>query len=147
MSTLPPPLEVMPTTHMGVFEELQRLFGLGTDQWKDKAAETAKIKRICTRRRVSIEQLMIAAWFAKTRHITILNSAQLFPLIPQAQRAWTTEETIRKRASSDAVVHNAVVEAFAAGEEEWAERLLRADAKSVVDVVAQWEAHQQEAQS
>lgn len=139
--SLPPPLEYMPTTHMGVFEELQRLFGIGTDSWKDKATETAKIKRICARRNVSIEQLMIAAWFAKTRHITIMYAAQLFPLIPQSQRAWTTEETVRRRAASDAKVHNAVVEAFAAGEQDWADRILRADAANVDTVLADWETY------
>lgn len=139
--------ETFPATHGELYDQLREMFGIGSyDDSQDEAwhrarmVEVMKLKGLCRRRHASVQQVAIAAWFAKENGFPVQHSVQLYPLIPQAMRAYNAEMQASAREAEDHELQRAVNTAMRLGEEEWAGRLLRATGRDRRKVLDEWEA-------
>lgn len=123
-----------------LYDELQELFGIGDwspssdKQWyQARMIEIGKLKRLLRSRRLSIEDVHLAARYAHEGQYPIVATWQLLFLIPDARAA-------ARAATQEAEgnpVETALHEAFDLGLGEWADRLMRVDRrdKAAVEVV------------
>lgn len=137
------PDEPWPEKTGDLYDLLQRDFGIGgsdvgTEFWRVRMVEIGKMNRIMTSRKASIEQVAIAAWYAKEVRAHCYGVGQLCALIPLARKAYLEALVEQRRAELMSQIQLAVVEALAEDNWEWADALMRAtpdDARSHLD---QW---------
>jgi hypothetical protein len=121
------------TTDSDLYDLLQKLFGLGSwdpdsdvPWWKARQHEVTKIKRSRTARNVALEDLALAARYAKAHGEQVKAVTWLYKLISPAIR-WDNE---RRRAVVLAEVSDLIDEAIAIEaeqpESQWLTRLARA---------------------
>jgi hypothetical protein len=143
------PIE-FPESHAQLYDQLQRMFGIGgfdestsREAWyQARIAEIGKLKSLCRARRASIQQVAIAAWYAKQTRQPIYQSVNLFPLIPDASRAYFVASAQAQYAKDQADLTAAVHEALEAGQTEWAEQLMRATPENTRSLIEKWRAGQ-----
>lgn len=137
----------LPHTFGEVHDLLQEMFGVGTYDdvarpeppfYRTRMNEISRIKAFARKRRVTPEQLGIAAWFAHQTGVHIRQSIRLFPLIPEATRAWKRAIAEESRRQAQVVIDQLIEEALAAGEGEWAERFIRATPAEVPNLTEKW---------
>lgn len=142
-------IEKFPETPGQLFDFLHERFGIGeyddvanadTPWWKSRNTEIAKLKAMMRKRRVTEKHVAVAAWYAVSRGQPIRYYAQLFRLIPEAMREYKTAEQLTLRRNVRAGIEDAVAEALASGEAEWAERLMRAHQSEAPRLLKEWEA-------
>lgn len=120
--------------HAKLYDLLQLMFGLGDfddstsgEPWfKHRMVESMKLKGLCRRRRTSIQQVAIAAWYAKEHHLPVRHSVTLFALIPKAMVEFREMERRVAKEAEKQEVDAAVDEAYARGRQDWVEQLMRA---------------------
>lgn len=145
MSDLP---TEFPESHAALYDLLQQMFGVGVydeftsrDQWFEaRIAEIGKLKSLCRARNATTRQVAIAAWHAKRTHQPIYQMVNLFPLIPEANRAYFVEASHTEAKDRGAELDAAVNEALAAGKTLWAERLMRATPENGRSLIEEWRA-------
>jgi hypothetical protein len=112
---------------LGCFEPTE---AEGDEWWKTKRRYMGIIKRVCAKRAVTMRHVGIALWFA--RHPENEDPPKtLFDLlgtVPLAMRAYNKELVARTKQKRQLSLDEAVEEALALGEQEWAERMIRAGA-------------------
>lgn len=129
-----PDEEEFPTTPAEVYDLLQREFGIGSyddvvsqEAWfKARMKEIGMVKRLMKARRATERQVAIAAWYAKEAGVVVRTTHRLFPLIPEAMREYNRRVAEQGRQAAADKVATAVQEAVAAGQLDWADRLMRA---------------------
>lgn len=135
-------------TDSDLYDLLQELFGLGdwdpdsdVPWWKARQHEISKIKRSRTARKVDLEDLALAARYAKAHGEQIKAVTWLYKLISPAIR-WENE---RRRAAALAEVDDLIAEAIAVEaeqpESEWLTRLARARGPHRKQVYDAWLRH------
>lgn len=135
-------------TDSDLYDLLQELFGLGdwdpdgdVPWWKARQHEISKIKRSRTARNVALEDLALAAHYAKAHGEQIKAVTWLYKLISPAIR-WDNE---RRRAASLAEIDDLIEYALGVEaeqpESEWLTRLARARGPHRKDVYDQWLKH------
>ena len=137
-----------PETEAELYDLLQEMFGIGTydeavgsQAWhRARMVEVMKIKGLCRRRRASVKQVAIAAWYAKQNRLPIRHSVRLFALIPEAMRAYNAELRATEREAQERELNQAIVTAMRTGRQDWADRMMRASGKDVRGVLDEWEA-------
>lgn len=129
-----------------LYDLLQRLFGLGDwnedsdlPWWKARQFEVTKIKRSRTARRVALEDLALAAEYAKAHGEDVRAVTWLYKLITPAIR-WDNE---RSRAASlgqldDEIAAAVEYEVEHHPDSPWTTRLSRARGAARKDVYQQW---------
>jgi hypothetical protein len=135
-----------PDTHAELYDLLQEQFGIGdydevvggTLWHRARMVEIVKLKGLCARRHATIRQVSIAAWYAKEQGLAVSHSARLFAMIPDAMRTYNARVAAEKADVQAGELAAAVNAAMAAGEDEWAERLMRADGPEVGEVLDEW---------
>lgn len=131
-----------------LYDLLQELFGLGqwdpdgdVPWWKARQHEISKIKRSRTARNVDLEDLALAARYAKAHGEQIKAVTWLYRLIGPAIR-WDNE---RRRATTLAQLDDLINEAIAVEaeqpESEWLTRLARARGPHRKQVYDAWLKH------
>lgn len=127
-------------THAGLYDLLQTYFGIGDyvdderEPWyKARMNEIGKLKRFMNSRHVDVATMAQAAEYAHDRHLPVTATWQLVELVPEARRA--AREALRERSLSERL-QDAVSQAVAAGETEWAQRLAGASSQEVLEA---WE--------
>lgn len=136
-----------PQSHAELYDQLQEMFGIGTyddslqrEAWhRARMVEIMKLKGLCRRRRCTPKHVSIAAWYAKENRLPIQHSVRLFALIPDAMRAYNTSVNASEREAEEREVNVAVNTAMRLGEQEWADRLLRASGSDVREVLDAWQ--------
>lgn len=136
----------LPETPAQLYDLLQELFGVGTyddiasrQPWfRARMTEIARLKAMLRKRRVTVEDVAIAAWFAHDRGIPIPATWRLFGLIAEAKRS--ARERDRQAAAMEREDRRtaAVVEAFNADEHTWAARLINTSDRDLDAVIDQW---------
>lgn len=131
-------------TPTDLYDWLQEQFGIGTydpgstDQayWEYRVLEVTKLKAMIRRRRTSVEELFMAAEYAKAQRIHVRAPFELLGYIAPAKRA------LRHPRHQDGreALNLAVIEAQASGMDDWAVRLYNADPSVAADVLAEFEA-------
>jgi len=135
-----------PETHAELYDLLHREFGIGSydeliasPPWfQARMAEIGKLKTLCRSRRATTRQVAIAAWYAKDTRRAIYQAVNLFPLIPEAMRAFNTAKAQQAEAASEVALTEAIDEAIEAGQLEWAERLMRATPDNARSQIEEW---------
>jgi hypothetical protein len=130
-----------PKTPGAMLDQLHEWFGIGDYDdiassrpfHRERMVEIAKLKALLKSRRASLTEVWIAAQYARDNGKTPRATWQVFALIPEAMR-----ERFRKAAAGrdDAGWAEAIEEALDAGEQDWAERLMRAGDKA--KAVEEW---------
>jgi hypothetical protein len=137
----------LPETFGQVHDLLQSMFGIGSyddvarsqpPYFKARIDEIGRIKAIAKRRRVSPEQLGIAAWYARRTGVHVRQALRLFPLIPEAQREWNRVVAEQRQADLQHALNDLIEEALLCGEGEWAERFIRATPAEVPTLTEKW---------
>lgn len=136
-----------PTTPAELYDYLQRAFGIGDwDEatadglpwWKFRGQQIAKLKAMLRKRRATVEQVVIAARYAREHRTPVREHYQLFALIPEAMR----EQRRQAKEAAQRVWHDdlerAIDEAIEAGETGWADRLMRASGADAVTALNEW---------
>lgn len=143
MSRLPE----LPTTFAEAHDLLQSMFGIGSydeyarpdpPYYKARMNEIAVITAVSRKRRVTPEQLGQAAWYAHRTGVHVRQALRLFPLIPMAQREWRKALAAEAAEAAQAVRDDLIQEALDAGEQEWAERFVRAAPAEVPNLTEKW---------
>lgn len=124
-----------PSTPAAMYDLLHVWFGIGTYDdiassrpfHRERMVEIAKLKALLKSRRASLAEVYYAACYAREHKKPIHATWQVFALIPEATRARWQEATHTRRAERWRDLDTAIQEALEAGEDAWAERLLRAD--------------------
>lgn len=138
-----------PENEAELYDLLQEMFGIGTydevagsEAWfRARMVEVMKLKGLCRRRRASVKQVAIAAWYAKANRLPIRHSVRLYALIPEAMRAYSAELLASEREARERELNQAIVTAMRTGRQDWADRLLRASSgRDVRKVLDEWEA-------
>jgi len=136
-----------PANESALYDLLRAKFGIGSYDEADanvpwfraRGTEIAKLKSQMKRRRLTIEDLTIAAWFAERDHRPITQVWHLCNIVGEAKRAWrqASQETPHLRRELDA----AAAEAHERGDDGWAARLFAADLSTGTVVLEQWRDH------
>lgn len=129
-----------------LFDYLQERFGIGDwDEatsaipwWQFRGREIAKLKSMRTKRKATTTQLVAAADYAVEQCRPIYATYQLFALIPEAMAARRRQEQAKKKGDLARGINEAFAEAVAAGETEWAERLMRTQVSEAQTVINEW---------
>jgi len=135
-----------PTTPAELHDLLHEMFGIGnyddlasTDPWfRARITEISKLRGMLKRRHCTVEEVAIAAEYARETGKPIHAAWQVFILVPDALMAQREE---RRQRTLDALRHDveaAASEAYELGEHEWADRLMRASENTAATVVDQW---------
>jgi len=135
-----------PESHAALYDLLQRMFGIGAydeftsrDEWyKARIAEIGKLKSLCRARRATVRQVAIAAWYAQHTRQPIYQSVNLFPLIPEAHRAYFMASSQAEFDRNRAELAEAVTEAIEAGQFDWADRLMRVAPENARAQISEW---------
>jgi hypothetical protein len=127
-----------------LWDDLQSKFGLGewnegsgTEWWQFRVHEIVKLKAMLRRRRLSVEDVYAAAVYAHDNAIPIVAVWRLFELIPEAKRASRPQRRFAAH-----LLQDAIDEALALGEDQWAMRLdqvHRNDKAAIEAVLKEWE--------
>ena len=142
-------IEKFPESPAQLFDFLHERFGIGeyddvahadVPWWKARNTDIAKLKAMMRKRRVTEKQVAIAGWYATAQSRPIRYYAELFKLIPEAMREYRTAERLTLRKNARSGLEDAVADALARGESQWAERLLRADPSQATALLGEWEA-------
>lgn len=141
-------LPELPTTPAEVYDQLQQYFGVGTydeatatEPWyRARAIEIAKIKALMKRRQITPEQFGKTIWYARREGLSIHSAADVLKTYSTAIRQWniSVAQAARERALSQR--DDVIAEALEAGDDEFVQRLLRADEISTESLVAEWRA-------
>ncbi len=140
----------VPATEAALYDLLQMRFGIGEwgpdskDPWfRARMLEIGKLKRLMKSRRVTIEDLAIATWYAEQDGRPISATWQLAKLVPEARREFTRVQRVVPdlRQQLDA----AAADAWNHGDDGWASRLFTADLGSAEAVLSQYREHRSRA--
>lgn len=122
------------------YDELHQMFGIGNwtetsnkPLWKARMDGIGKLKQMLRHRRVSEEDLLLAARYARDNRLPITATWRLFELIPEAKRA---------KQSKGTDLDLAIAAASAADETDWAIHLMNVDRRDPVAIAAvlqEWE--------
>lgn len=133
----------MPTNPGALYDLLQERFGIGSyDESIDKRpwfkvrmTEVAKVTALLRRRGVTIQEVVLAADYAKKHRKPITAAWQVFDLVPEALRA------AKKRGPNEVreQLTAAAAEAMAMGRDDWSQRLYMADIHSGPNVLDLWQ--------
>lgn len=136
----------LPETPAELHDLLQTMFGIGTYDdiaspmpwFRARMTEIAKLKAMLRKRRTTIAEVAVAAWYAHDKGLPVPGAWRLFELIPEAKRA--ARETDRTDRESGRLNrrNNAVIEAMEANEQAWADRLISASDRDIDAVLDQW---------
>lgn len=138
--------EEFPETHAELYDQLQQMFGIGSydevagsEAWhRARMVEVMKLKGLCRRRRATVKHVAIAAWYAHQNRLPIRHSVRLFAIIPEAMRAYNAEVHATTKEAEERELNQAIVTAMRTGDQEWADRLIRASGKDVRGVLDAW---------
>lgn len=131
-----------------LYDELQSMFGIGDyddssdNPWhRARAVEIAKIARMLKKRHCTAEEVLVAAKYARRTGKPIHAAWQVFVLVPEALKAARLERARDHAEALDAAIRDAIDDAVALGENEWAARLIRTPRTHVVGVLDEWRNH------
>jgi len=131
------------STEAALYDYLREQFGIGeydatgtVPYWRARNTEIAKLRSTMRRRRVSIEEMLIAVWYADRTRRPITAVWQLCELVMEAKREYRKAHA---DTSTRDALNNAARQAYAAGDFEWADRLFAADLSTADEVLAQWD--------
>jgi len=135
----------MATRDGELFDLLCRDFGVGdwdeatsdVPYWKWRVTEVAKVKRVRVARKVTIENLFLAAEYAKVTGRDVRDATWLYPYILDAIK-WDKERAAAG-GELETQMATAVDEAMSAGDMEWVGRLTRANGPARAEVLAAWQ--------
>lgn len=134
-----------PVSEAALWDLLHKKFGLGdwdedstTPWWKARANEIGKLKGQMRRRRLSLWDLAVAAWFAEEQNRPITAVYQLCGMAGEARRAYWVKRKAEEKDDLREELEKAAAEAMEQGRPEWADRLYNADRESAPKVLAQW---------
>lgn len=136
----------LPETPAQLYDLLHELFGIGnyddiasrTPWFRARMTEIAKLKAMLRKRRCTVAEVAIAAWYAHDAGLPVYGTYRVFQLIPEAKRA-ARESDRTARASGQLDRRNvAANEAIEAGEQSWADRLISASDRDIDAVIDQW---------
>ena len=124
------------------FDIMAEKFGVGdydewtatVPYWRWRMGEVAKIRAMMRRRRVSMQELVIAIEYAVAHRKPITESYQIFNLVPDALAEHFANERSHRKHAASVDAETLAAEAMAAGETLWAQRLMAADRSSVAEV-------------
>lgn len=137
----------LPSTPGQLADFLHERFGFGsydeiaspsTPLWKERNTLIAKLKAMMRKRGVDERKVAIAALYAVRHRKPIRYLPQVFELIPEAMREHREHERAQRRQEVEGELRDAVADAIAADETEWAERLMRAPHSSAERLLAEW---------
>lgn len=136
----------VPKTPAAMWDELHRMFGLGSyddiaasEPWyRERIIEIAKLKRLLSSRRATLREVWIAAQYARRENRPVHSTWHVFALIPEAMRDHFRAATDAKRGDAAEELNTAINEALEAGDNSWAQRLMRA--QDPESVLAAWKA-------
>jgi len=131
-----------------LFDVLARDFGVGDwdeatstePYWSYRATEVAKIRRVRVARKVTVDNLLLAAEYCKAHHYDVRDATWLYRHILAARR-WDRDRLADASISQlETQITTAVDEAYAAGDMDWVGRLTRAQGTSNrAEVLAAWQ--------
>ena len=135
-----------PQTPAELHDLLHEMFGIGnyddltsTDPWfRARMTEISKLRAMLKRRRCSVEEVTIAAQYARETGKPIHAAWQVFILVPDALKAQRNERAQRTLENLLVEIHAAAAEAHELGEPEWADRLMRVSHANAVSVLDEW---------
>lgn len=141
-------MPVTPQNATELFEFLQERFGVGDydessnlPYFRYRMNQVSRINSMCTKRRVSIEDLYVAAQYAAERRIVIRGPFDLLKHIAPAKRALRAP----RGADAAAALIAAVQEANRLGMTDWAARLYATAPSAATDVLNDFEQAKKEA--
>lgn len=125
-----------------LYDLIRERFGVGdyddsgdVPWFKARNMEISKLRAQMKRRRVSIEDMVIAVWYADREKRPITAVWQLCQLVRDARKAYrefTTGPGLREQ------LNEAAAHAHEHGLDQWAERLYNADLSTGADVLAKY---------
>jgi len=135
-----------PTTPAELHDLLHEMFGIGnyddlasTDPWfRARMTEISKLRAMLKRRHCTVEEVAVAAHYARDAGKPIHAAWQVFLLVPDALKAQRAARAQRTLDDLHAAIHDAAAEAYALGEHEWADRLMRAANSTAASVLDEW---------
>lgn len=120
-----------------LYDLLAELFGIGDyddlasdlPYYRFRMLEASKLTRMLKKRGCKLEDVVLAAEYAKTRGKTITAAWQVFQLVPEARSAWRREQLAAMNARSDRgdLLDAAFAEAQDLRQHDWAQRLFVVD--------------------
>jgi phage terminase Nu1 subunit (DNA packaging protein) len=127
-----------------MIDKLHELFGIGTSDdiandtpWhRDRMIQIAKLKALLKSRRASLAEVNIAADYAHETGKSPHEIWQVFALIPEAMKHRFAKATQRQVGAKHEEIHDAIDDAIAQGEDEWADRIMRASNQT--EALQQW---------
>lgn len=138
--------EELPNTDGELYDQLQRLFGMGAydevsrrdvDWYQARMRQVVRIKRLRKRRQLAVHQLGLAAYYCRVNHIHIRNAEHLAGYVKNATVAARTAARTDETADLLRRVDSAVAyEQENHPAELWADRLVAASDKEAV--LEQW---------
>lgn len=133
----------VPESEAKLYDLLQEKFGLGdwgpdsTEPWYvARNRETSKLRSMMRRRRMTREDVAVAAWYAERQHLPIAALWQVLDLVTEAKKAYRERDEPNADAREELLA--AALQAHQAGEHDWAERLYAADPRQAADVLSAW---------
>jgi hypothetical protein len=140
--------DVCPESHAKLFDYLAARFGIG--DWhidderqyhKYRMTEIAKIKAVCKKRRIEIEEIWLAGEYCIANDKPVLHWISLTKHIPDAKR----QAAERRRVTQVVDLDDAIEEALrwersfmGPGSADWISRLARAATGVREEVLAEW---------
>lgn len=133
-----------PTTPAQMVDKLHEMFGIGQADdiasdvpWhRDRMIQIAKLKAMLKSRRASLVEVNIAADYAQAQGKNVHEIWQVFSLIPEAMKARFEKNYNRETGVKHEEIQAAITEALELGEDEWADRLMRASNQA--EVFREW---------
>jgi hypothetical protein len=137
---------VKPPTDGDLFDLLHRLFGIGdySDDdklpwWRFRILEIGKLKAMRRKRRLTVADLMVTAYFCDAHNFHIAAPWQLVNYLPAAkhnQQEWRDHQL--ERDVAEAIAYE---RALPEPDYVWADRLLLARGKHREELLAEWRQH------
>lgn len=129
-----------------LFDYLQERHGIGAwDEatsaipwWKFRGREIAKLKAMLKKRKALTIQVAVAADYATEHKRPIYAYYQLFALIPEAMTAQRRQGETARKVELARGINESIAEAIAAGEDQWAARLMRTQVSEAPAVIKEW---------
>jgi len=134
-------LEVDPSSDAELFDMLRAMFGIG--DWMDsderpyhrfRMVEISKLKALRGKRRIRVEQMVVAARYCFRRRIPIKAPYQLVSYMGEAMY----QRSLEQRAELGTRMSQAANDARRLGQEQWAQRLLLAQGAARQGVLDEW---------
>jgi len=133
-------------TDAALFDELYRLFGLGTftDEgpraWaKFRTTQIVRIRTTREKRGVDVFDLMVTARWCKDNRIFIREHWELYEHIKAATKAFREQNRREQVRDLDEAISEAIAIEAQIPDSEWFDRLVRASGKAREEVYAEWE--------